>query len=129
MNYDVNLSEITKPSEVIDGMKKQFINSISDYLANASDYEYRIITEKDTTINGYNMYRFEGELELLYEIENPNVDYTKTNFVGYSMIKNGIPMYFAVVQIPNKNDQIDIGAMADKIVKSLREYDGNCYDD
>ena len=27
LNYDVNLSEITKPSEVIDGMKKQFINS------------------------------------------------------------------------------------------------------
>ena len=40
-------------------------------------------------VNGWNMAKFTGTFELIYETENPNVDYTSAKFVGYSLIKEG----------------------------------------
>ena len=50
------------------------------------------------------------------------LDYESANFVAYSVIKDGYPVYFAVVENPDGENPIDINAMADKIAKTFREY-------
>lgn len=127
--YDIQISEIKKPSDVIVGMKNQVIRALKYPHILAENYDYKITNQKDVKINGYNMSRFEGTLYFLYDIENPDVDYKEANFVGYSLIKDGNPIYFIVGERPNKSNPINIGELADKIVKTFRDYDGNCYDD
>ena len=122
LNYDVDVSKITDASNVIEGMEKQFINACEEGLINADEYTFTIEKKEDKMLNGYQMSRFEGTFELMYEIENPDVDYTSTTFTGYSLIKDGCPVYFVVVDIPSAGGVDDIGAMADKIAKTFREY-------
>lgn len=122
LNYDVDISKITSASNVIEGMEKQFISACKEGLINAADYKFTLTKKEDKQINGYQMSRFEGTMELLYEIENPDVAYTSVTFVGYSLIKDGCPVYFVVVDIPTEGGVDDIGTMADKIAKTFREY-------
>lgn len=124
LNYDVDISKITDASNVIEGMEKQFINACEEGLINADEYTFTI-TKENKTVNGYKMSRFEGTFELKYEIENPDVDYTNAKFTGYSLIKDGCPVYFVVVDIPSEGGVDDVGAMADKIAKTFREYSEN----
>lgn len=123
LNYDVDISKITEASNVIEGMSNQFINACEEGLINAEEYKFTITNKENKTVNGWEMSRFEGEFELLYDVENPIVDYTSTTFVGYSMIKDGCPIYFVVVDVPSKGGGDEIGTIADKIAKTFREYD------
>ncbi len=43
--------------------------------------------------------------------------------------KNGSPIYFAVIENPDEEKSINLEDMADKIIKSYRINDGDCYDD
>lgn len=127
--YGVKKDNIKTPSDIIVEMKEQIIRGLEYAHFRATRYDYKITNQKEVKINGYDMFRFEGTFNLLYDIENPAVDYTEADFVGYSLIKDGIPIYFIVGERPNESNQIDIGKLADKIAKTLREYDGNCSDD
>ena len=71
------------------------------------------------------MTKFKGTFTLTHEWK---IDYNEADFVGYSIMKDGKPLYF-VVDIPTGENRIDIEKMADKIVKSFRDNDGDCYDD
>lgn len=122
LNYDVDISKIYDASNVIEGMEKQFINACEEGLINADEYAFSITKKEDKTINGYKMSRFEGTFELKYEIDNPDVDYTSTTFTGYSLIKDGCPVYFVVVDVPSAGGVDDVSTMADKIAKTFREY-------
>lgn len=119
--YEVDKSKIATPSDVIEGMKKQFIAACSYGLINASSYEFDASYE-NVNINGWDMAKFIGTFELKYETDNPQVDYTSAKFVGYSLIKDGCPVYFVVVDIPSKGGEDNIEEIADKIAKTFREY-------
>ena len=119
--YEVDKNSIKEPSDVINGMKKQFISACSYGLINASSYEFDASYE-NVNINQWDMSKFTGTFELIYETENPDVDYTSAKFVGYSLIKEGCPVYFVVVDIPSKGGEDDIEEIADKIAKTFREY-------
>ena len=119
--YEVDRTKITSPADVIAGMEKQFISACSYGLINASSYEFDADYE-NVKINGWDMAKFIGTFELIYETENPNVDYTSAKFVGYSLIKESCPVYFVVVDVPSKGGEDDIEKMADKIAKTFREY-------
>lgn len=119
--YEVDKDQISKPSEVLEGMKKQFIAACSYGLIKAPDYDFTVEYE-DVKINQWDMSKFSGVLELKFEVENPQVDYTSVDFVGYSLIKDGCPVYFVVIDIPTKNGVDNIEQMADKIAKTFREY-------
>lgn len=119
--YEVDRSKIATPSDVIEGMKKQFISACSYGLINASSYEFDASYE-NVKINGWDMAKFIGAFELKYETDNPQVDYTSAKFVGYSLIKDGCPVYFVVVDIPSKGGEDNIEEIADKIAKTFRDY-------
>lgn len=122
LNYDVDISKITGASNVIEGMEKQFINACEEGLIIADNYKFTLTKQEDKQVNGYQMSRYEGTMDLVYEIDNPDVEYTSVSFVGYSLVKDGCPVYFVVVDIPTEGGVDDIGTMADKIAKTFREY-------
>lgn len=126
MNYGVDISKITRSSQVIKEMEKQFLTVATDPLIRADNYDYKITEQKDIKINGFEMTKFKGTFTLTHEWK---IDYNEADFVGYSIMKDGKPLYFVVVDIPTGENRIDIEKMADKIVKSFRDNDGDCYDD
>ena len=126
IEYGIDYTSIKNSSDVMDVMKKQFIETAKNGLIYADDYDYEITSKENKKINGYNMTKFKGTFTLKSEWP---LDYNKTDFVGYSLLKNGYPIYFAVIDKPNGENRINIEEMADKIVKSFRENDGDCYDD
>lgn len=119
--YDVDVNKITKPSEVIEGMRKQFISACSFRMERASDYDFDIEYE-DVKVNEWDMSKFTGVFHLIYEVENPQVDYTSATFAGYSVIKDGCPVYFVVIDIPSEGGVDNVEEVADKIAKTFREY-------
>lgn len=127
--YDVKIEEIKTASDILVGMKNQIISALKFGHITAARYDYKITNQKEVKINGYDMVRFEGIFYLLYDVENPAVDYTEAKFVGYSLMKDGVPVYFIVSEKPNQKNPIDIGQLADKMAKTFRENDGDCYDD
>ena len=126
IEYGVDISKITKPSEIIKNMENQFLTVATDPLIRADKYDYEIVSQKDVKINGYDMTKFKGKFILTHEWK---IDYNEADFVGYSIIKDGKPLYFVVVDIPTGENRINIEEMADKIAKSFRDNDGDCYDD
>jgi len=124
--YGINHTTIKNAEDVIDVMKPQFIDTALNGFIYADDYDYVITSKENKIINGYNMTKFKGKFTLTSEWP---LDYNQADFVGYSLLKDGYPIYFAVVDVPNGENRINIEEMADKIVKSFRENDGDCYDD
>lgn len=122
LNYGVDISKITSASNVIEGMEIQFAEACEEGLIIADEYRFTLTKKEDKQINAYQMSRFEGTMELVYKIDNPDVEYTSVSFVGYSLVKDGCPVYFVVVDIPTEGGVDDIGTMADKIARTFREY-------
>lgn len=125
-NYGVDISKIGKSSQIIDGMREQFLTVATDPLIRADKYDYTITDQKDIKINGYEMTKFNGKFTLTHKWV---IDYNEADFVGYSIMKDSKPLYFVVVDIPTGENRINIEEMADKIAKSFRDNDGDCYDD
>lgn len=128
IEYGIDYTTIKSSNDVIDIMKPQFIANASTTsgLIYADSYDYVITSKENVKINGYDMTKFSGEFKL--ECEWP-LEYNSAKFVGYSLLKNGYPIYFAVIEQPNEENKINLEEMANKIVKSFRENDGDCYDD
>lgn len=124
--YGIDYTTIKNTEDIMDVMKPQFIDTALNGFIYADDYDYVITSKENKIINGYNMTKFKGKFTLTCEWP---LDYNQATFVGYSLLKNGYPIYFAVIDVPNGENRINIEEMADKIVKSFREYDGNGYDD
>ena len=90
----------------------------------AENYEIIIDEKTNLTKNGWEMTKYQGAINLLFDMENPAVPYTTANYVGYGIIKDDCPVYFLVVDIPTENGEEDIGTIAEKIANSFRNYEG-----
>ena len=128
IEYGIDYTDIKNSNDIMDIMKLQFIANAKTTggLIYADSYDYVITSKENVKINGYDMTKFSGEFRL--ESEWP-LEYNTAKFVGYSLLKNGYPIYFAVIEQPNEEKKINLEEMANKIVKSFRENDGDCYDD
>lgn len=128
IEYGIDYTTIKSSNDVMDIMKPQFIANAKTTggLIYADNYDYTITSKENININGYNMTKFKGQFILSAEFK---IDYNTAEFVGYSLLKNGYPIYFAVIEQPNEENKINLEEMANKIVKSFRENDGDCYDD
>lgn len=126
--YGIDYTTIKNSTDVIDVMKPQFIANATTTggLIYADNYDYVITSKENVKINGYDMTKFYGEFKLECEW---TLEYDSAKFVGYSLLQNGYPIYFAVIEQPNDEKNINIEDIANKIVKSYRINDGNCYDD
>ena len=118
-DYGIEKEQITEPEEVIEGMKDQFIDNLKEGLIRATEYTYEIKSRETITINGWEMCKYTGAIKLTHD--SP-LDYESAAFVAYGLIKDGYPVYFAVVEKPDGKNPIDIEAMADKIARTFREY-------
>ena len=85
----------------------------------ADDYTVEVANSENKKVNSWDMCKVSGSIKLSCEFP---LDYESVDFVAYSLIKDGFPVYFAVVENPAGDNPIDLGSMADKIVKTFREY-------
>lgn len=128
VQYNIDYRAIKSSNDVIDIMKPQFIANatVVGGLIYADSYDYTIKSKENVNINGYNMTKFKGYFTLSAEFK---LSYNTAQFVGYSLLENGYPIYFAVIENPAEEKSINIDDVADKIIKSYRINDGDCYDD
>ena len=63
--YKIDPTQITKPDQVIEGMKDQFKNTATNQLPVSIKLDYVISKKKNVTINGWDMCRYEGEFTLI----------------------------------------------------------------
>ena len=122
--YGINKSAIKSSEDILKGMEKQVIAACSYGLVKAENYELIIDEKTNLTKNGWEMTKYQGAINLLFDMENPAVPYTTANYVGYGIIKDDCPVYFLVVDIPTENGEEDIGTIAEKIANSFRNYEG-----
>lgn len=117
--YEVKLDEIKAAKDVIGGMSKQMSATSMKGLSYADEYNVEVTSTEDVKVNSWDMCKTTGKINLIADFP---LDYESANFVAYSVIKDGYPVYFAVVENPDGENPIDINAMADKIAKTFREY-------
>ncbi len=118
--YDIDLKNITKAEDVLENMKKQTAACLESILHRADEYAVRIDSKENVTVNGWEMCKQKGAIELTHQFPLP---YESADFVAYSLIKDGYPIYIMVIDKPDGTDRIDIEEMADKIAKTFREYE------
>lgn len=118
--YGVDISKIKNSSDILEEMEKQFTTLCSQGLIWADEYSLNIQNKKDVVINDWDMCRYEGTVKLESEY---TLDYNSVDFVAYTVIKDGYPVFFAVLDDPEKEEKADLGEIADKIAKTFREYE------
>lgn len=118
--YGVDISKIKNSSDILEEMEKQFTTLCRQGLIRADEYSLNIQNKKDVVINDWNMCRYEGTINLKSEY---TIDYNSVDFVAYTVIKDGYPVFFAVLDDPEKEEKADLGEIADKIAKTFREYE------
>lgn len=120
--FGVELNAIKTAEDVIDTMKNQMAATSLNGLIFAD--EYNVVAEKSEMIkvNSWDMCKTTGTIRLSCEYP---LGYESVKFVACSVIKDGYPVYFAVVENPAGEDSVDLDAMANKIAKTFREYSEN----
>lgn len=117
--YEVKPDAIKGAQDVIGGMSKQMVALAKSGLIYADEYNVEVTSTEDVKVNSWDMCKTTGKINLTCQYP---LDYESANFVAYSVIKDGYPVYFAVIERPDGENPIDINAMADKIAKTFREY-------
>ncbi len=120
--YGVDLKNILKAEDVIENMSKQTAACLEGILKRADEYTVTVDSKENVTVNGWNMCKQKGSVKLTHRFPLP---YESADFVAYSLIKDGYPIYIMVIDKPDGTDRIDIEQMADKIAKTFREYSEN----
>lgn len=122
-DYEVDLDSIKSADQVIEGMAKQFVATGMGCLPFSMKREYEIIKKENVSINGWDMCRYEGKF-ILDDDPSVQIKDKKAYFVAYTVIKDGFPIYFAVVDESDAQEQSAIVAeLADKIAKTFRRYE------
>ena len=122
-DYKIDPTKITKPDQIIEGMKFQFNRTATNRLPLSTKRDYIISKKTNVTINGWDMCRYEGEFHL---DEESTFKDKKTSFVAYGVIKDEYPVYFIVVDKTRDHSKTkEIGELADKIAKTFRDLDKN----
>lgn len=117
--FGVDKDSTLKSEDVIGNMSKQMAATCQNGLIFADDYSVEIANKENKKVNSWDMCKVSGSIKLSCEFP---LDYESVDFVAYSLIKDGFPVYFAVVENPAGDNPINLGAMADKIAKTFREY-------
>ena len=117
--YGIDLSTITKAEDVIEGMKKQMADTCRNGLIYAHEYSVEIEESENVKVNSWDMCKTKWKINLT---SSRKIDYNSVNYIAYSVIKDGYPVYFAVVEDPEGETTFDIEALADKIAKTFRDY-------
>ena len=121
--YEVDLDSIKSADQVIEGMAKQFVATGMWRLPFSMKREYEIIKKENVSINGWDMCRYEGKF-ILDDDPLVQIKDKKAYFVAYTVIKDGFPIYFVVVDESDAQEQSAIVAeLADKIAKTFRRYE------
>lgn len=118
-NYGIDLEKISSAEDIFPNMNKQIVANIDGTIARADEYVVEVDNTENLTINGWDMCKQKGSIKLTYQHALP---YESTTFVAYSVIKDGCPVFFMVIDKPDGSERIDIEEMADKIAKTFREY-------
>lgn len=122
IRYEVNLENIKSADQVVEGMEKQFLSTGMCLLPLSKTEDYEIIKKENVKVNEWDMCRYEGKFILE---DNPRIQIKdkKAHFVAYTVIKDGYPIYFVVVDESDAQEQAAVvGELADKIAKTFREY-------
>ncbi len=117
--FGVDLSNIKKADQVIEGLTKQLLVCAEFILPYSDNYAMKIDHSDDVIVNGWDMCKQKGAFELTAASKLP---YNSANFVSYSLLMDGYPVCFVVGDKPDGSERIDIEAMADKIATTFREY-------
>lgn len=117
--YGVDKNSITDAGDVIGAMAEQMAATCRKGLIYADEYSVEVTKSESQKVNSWDMCKVTGTIKLSCEYP---LDYESADFVAYSLIKDGYPVYFAVVENPAGENPIDLGNMADKIAKTFREY-------
>lgn len=117
--YEIDLNDFSSAEDVVENMAKQTASCLMGILARADEYSVKVNSKENVTVNGWDMCKQKGAIELTHRFPLP---YQSADFVAYSLIKDGYPIYIMVVDKPDGPKRIDIEEMADKIVKTFREY-------
>ena len=117
--FEVKLDQISSPKDVIAGMATQMAATAQNGLIFADNYTVEVVKTEDANVNSWNMSKATGKINLTCEYP---LDYESVDFVAYSLIKDGYPVYFAVIENPAGEGTPDLDAMAEKIAKTFREY-------
>ena len=117
--FGVDKNSISNADDVIGAMSKQMAATCRNGLIFADDYKVEVANSENKKVNSWDMCKVSGSIKLSCEFP---LDYESVDFVAYSLIKDGFPVYFAVVENPAGDNPIDLGTMADKIAKTFREY-------
>jgi len=121
--YKVDLDKIIVAEHVLDEMKGQFLYTGMRFLPSSEGNDFEIIKKDNVKINGWKMCRYEGNFLLAEDTEIELKD-KKAYFVAYSLIMDGCPIYFVVVdKSDSQNQSALVGQLADKIAKTFREYE------
>lgn len=117
--FGVDKNSISTAEDVIEAMSKQMAATCQNGLIFADEYTVETTKSETVKVNSWDMCKVNGSIKLSCEFP---LDYESVEFVAYSLVKDGFPVYFAVVENPAGENLIDLGAMADKIAKTFREY-------
>ncbi len=119
-------NELSKATDLAGAQKENIIKYGSSM---RNDFKFDSLTVKEdeyVTINGIEMYRFEGEFncyyETLYKDRTEKTTYTQYA-VGYTFIMDGIPCSFIGVVLDEEQSQSvikDVEEKVDALIKTLR---------
>lgn len=116
--YSIDPQKIKSAEDVIENMGKQTASCLMGILHRADQYSVRVDSKENVTVNGWEMCKQKGAIELTHRFPLP---YESADFVAYSLIKDGYPIYIMVIDKPDGPKRINIEEMADKIAKTFRE--------
>lgn len=119
VEFGIKLSNI-QTSSVLEEMAEQFLWTSQGGLIWADKYSMNIEAKEEITVNNWDMCRYEGQVLLQSEY---TLDYNTADFAAYTVIKDGYPIFFAVFDDPEEDEDVNIGEIADKIAKTFREYE------
>ncbi len=119
MQFGVKLDSIKSANDVMEAMKLQMAKTSSNGLIFADEYTVVVNSSENVKVNTWDMCKTKGTINLSSQYK---LDYESVDFVAYSVIKDGFPVYFAVIENPAEMNPINIESMADKIAKTFREY-------
>lgn len=117
--FEIDPTKITSAADVLDQMKIQTAACLNGILIRADEYSVRVDSKENVTVNGWEMCKQKGAVELTHKFP---LAYDSADFVAYSLIKDGYPIYIMVIDKPDGSERIDIEQMADQIAHTFREY-------
>lgn len=119
--FDIDIQDIENVADVMTVMATQAAQTMSVGLIRADTYTVSVDYQEEQIIGSWDMCYFEGNVHLEYFRD---LAYEDAKFVGYSVIKDDYPIYFAVVD-STEDQSMDIEEMKELAYKIATTF-RNC---